>query len=97
MITLPAKVISLVTKHNFHASRVEYAIEIALLGSKFTIPVTESFVERLDNAVEPQESPAPRQREREYADYEDDVPQGFSMGVLEKSADDYTDEEIERL
>ena len=94
MIKLPATIISLVTKHNFQAERVDYAIEIGLLGSKFTVPVSEAFVERLDNAVEP-ESPrgAPVHRE----EFTEDIPSGYGLGVLEKSADEYTDEEIERL
>ena len=95
MIKLPVNIVSLVTKHNFQASRVDYAIEIVLLGSKFTVPVSEAFVERLDRAVEPDE-PRPRQAPAR-EEYEDDVPQGYGLGVIEKNAEDYTDEEIERL
>lgn len=97
MINLNAKVISLVTKHNFQASRIDYAIEVVLLGTKFTVPVSEAFVERLDNAVEPEEAtPPPRVSPRRQHGM-DDVPSGYSMGVLEKSPEDYTDEEIELL
>lgn len=95
MIKLPVNIVSLVTKHNFQASRVDYAIEIVLLGSKFTVPVSEAFVERLDRAVEPDE-PRPRQAPMR-EEYEEDVPQGYGLGVMEKNPEDYTDEEIERL
>ena len=94
MIKLPVTIISLVTKHNFQAERVDYAIEIGLLGSKFTVPVSEAFVERLDNAVDPEQ---PRSMPTHREEFAEDVPSGYGIGVLEKSADEYTDEEIERL
>ena len=94
MITLPAKVVSLISKHNFANSRLEYMIEIVILGKKFNIPVTEDFVNRLDQAVDPVEpEPQPRQEHIEFPS----TPEGYSLGDLERDPNDYSYEEIENL
>lgn len=97
MITLPCKITSLVTKHNFAAERVDYFLELVLLGKKFTIPVTEDFVARLDSSLEgPNEGPRHPARPQAPS-----IPEGFeidpSIGDIERDADSYTDEEIALL
>ena len=99
MITLPCKITSLVTKHNFSAERVDYYLELVLLGKKFTLPVSEDFVARLDSSLE---GPAEERPHRPHAQQSaPTLPEGFeidpSVGDLERDADTYTDEEIALL
>jgi len=92
MIEVPAKITSLVTRHNFQSGRVDYLLEVSFLGKRFDLPVEEEFVARLDsllgaeevNAIEPQ------------ATHEDEGG-GYSFGSIEKDPNDYSFEEIEQL
>ena len=100
-IRLPATLIGLTTRHNFHKGRVDYAIEIVILGKKFTVPVTEDSVARLDSTLD-EDAPVPnheehRPEQQNMFSEEDDVPAGYSLGSLERDPEDYTYEEIEKL
>lgn len=99
VIRLPATLIGLTTRHNFHKGRVDYAIEIVILGKKFTIPVTEDFVARLDATLDEDTSIPQRQSpvQQNMFDDEDDTPDGYSLGSLERDPEDYSYEEIEKL
>lgn len=101
VIRLPATLVGLTTRHNFHKGRVDYAIEIVILGKKFTIPVTEDFVARLDATLD-EDAPIPESRERRPEhqstfEEEESTPDGYSLGSLERDPEDYTYEEIEKL
>lgn len=112
MITLPVKISALNTRHNFNAGRVEYALEIILLGKKFSLSVNEEFVASLEHAMDPsaqiarpepeEEKPRrpvprlPRRRPRDEED-EEDLPHGYAVGGVERAAEDYTLEEMENL
>lgn len=101
VIRLPATLVGLTTRHNFHKGRVDYAIEVVILGKKFTIPVTEDFVARLDATLD-EDAPIPEQQDRraqaqQQFEEEEGTPDGYSLGSLERDPDDYSYEEIERL
>ena len=102
VIRLPATLVGLTTRHNFHKGRVDYAIEIVILGKKFTIPVTEDFVARLDATLD-EDAPIPERREhrppeqQSMFEEEEGTPDGYSLGSLERDPEDYTYEEIEKL
>ncbi|MGA1353390.1 MAG: hypothetical protein ACO32I_01195 [Candidatus Limnocylindrus sp.] len=112
MLTLPVKIAALNTRHNFHAGRVEYHLEILLLGKKFSLAVNEEFVASLEHAADPsaqiaQPDPEPRARrplpraraaQQQTHDIDDeDMPHGYSVGGVERAAEDYTLEEMENL
>jgi hypothetical protein len=102
VVKLPTTILGLVTRHNFHASRIEYAIDIVILGKKFTIPVTDDFVSRLDSVLEADSAPldntpAPQPTNQENLFEQDAIPPGYSLGSLERDPDDYSYEEIEKL
>ena len=102
VVKLPTTILGLVTRHNFHASRIEYMIDIVILGKKFTIPVTEDFVSRLDSVLEADSAPVENTPEQTTVDQssmfrEDAIPAGYSLGSLERDPEDYTYEEIEKL
>jgi len=96
VIKLPATLIGLTTRHNFHKGQVDFAIEVVLLGKKFTIPVTEDFVARLDATLD-EDAPLPQRQEQERPVDLDEIPDGYSLGSLERDAEDYSYEEIEKL
>lgn len=101
VIRLPATLVGLTTRHNFHKGHIDYAIEIVILGKKFTIPVTEDFVARLDATLD-EDAPIPERQERRPPEQqsmfeEEEAPDGYSLGSLERDPEDYTYEEIEKL
>lgn len=62
MLKLPCEVTSLSTKHNFVESRIEYIVEVNILGQVFRLDVDEEFVSRLDQAAsKPQQQPVQQQ------------------------------------
>ena len=85
MITVPVKISALVTKHNFAAARMEHLVEFVLLGKKFTVPVSEEFVARLDNML----------AGGEQGGQEEYVPEGYALGHIDPS--DISDEELAKL
>jgi len=102
VIRLPATLVGLTTRHNFHKGHVDYAVELVILGKKFTIPVTEDFVARLDATLD-EDAPIPEVPDRRASGYmptfndEEDTPDGYSLGSLERDPEDYSYEEIEKL
>lgn len=112
MITLPVKISALNTRHNFHAGRMEYTVEIMLLGKKFSLSVNEEFVASLEHAADPtsqiahtEEEPPRRslprrpvaRRQPDIEDEDEDMPHGYSVGGVERAAEDYSLEEMENL
>lgn len=101
-IRIPTTLVGLTTRHNFHKGRVDYAIEIVILGRKFTVPVTEDFVARLDAALDedvtvPDRQEHPVHEQRDMFEEDERMPDGYSLGSLERDPEDYSYEEIEKL
>jgi hypothetical protein len=106
MLKLPCTVLSLATKHNFQQQRVEYIVELSLLGQVISAEVNEEFVQRMDAAagaqatamqqqVPQQQLPMKRKvRQQKQAPRQEDYSIGY---VDEKPYEDYTDEEISQL
>ena len=93
MINVPAQIISLSTKHNFVKEAIEHEIEIAILGHKHHVVVSEEFVAHLDAALA-QTDVGPKERHS----YDND--EEFRLGSVherERDPGDYTDEEIRQL
>lgn len=91
MIPINAKIAGLTTKHSFQTGRVTYLLEVVILGRKFSLPVDEEFVARLDQTLEPEQvSEMPPSSASE-------VPQEYAFGSVERDPEDYSYEEISQL
>ena len=91
MIPVNAKITGLTTKHSFGSGRVSYALDVVILGKRFSLPVDEEFVARLDQMLEP--SPTDEQDDLSGAHASD---YGFGS-VEERDPSDYSVEEISQL
>ena len=88
MIGVNAKISGLTTRHSFQSGHVSYALDVVILGKKFSLPVDEEFVARLDQMLEP-----------ESVDHRNaDIPSEYAFGsVDDRDPNDYSVEEIEQL
>ena len=88
MIGVNAKISGLTTRHSFQSGHVSYALDVVILGKKFSLPVDEEFVARLDQMLEPEGV------EHRHAD----IPAEYAFGsVDDRDPNDYSVEEIEQL
>ena len=90
MITVNAKIAGLVTRHSFQSGNVSYALDVVILGKRFSLPVDEDFVARLDQMLDPAEHTEDPMRH--------EVPQEYAFGAVDdRDPNDYSVEEIEQL
>jgi hypothetical protein len=91
MIPVSAKITGLTTKHSFGSGRVAYALDVVILGKRFSLPVDEEFVARLDQMLEPTAS----------HDLEDETASEYVVGAVmnreDRDPNDYSVEEISQL
>ena len=99
-VKIPTTLVGLTTRHNFHKGRIEYSIDLVILGKKFNLAVPEDFVARLDAMLEndavpqqPRETEQPQVFEEEH----EEIPSGYSLGAIEREPEDYSYEEISKL
>lgn len=91
MIPVSAKITGLTTKHSFGSGRVSYALDVVILGKRFSLPVDEEFVARLDQMLEPAASHVTDDEQDAHA-----AEYGFGA-VEERDPNDYSVEEISQL
>lgn len=88
MIGVNAKIAGLTTRHSFQSGHVSYALDVVILGKKFSLPVDEEFVARLDQMLEPESV------EMSHTS----IPQEYAFGAVDnRDPNDYSVEEIEQL
>lgn len=98
-LKIPTTLVGLTTRHNFHKGRIEYSIDLVILGKKFNLAVPEDFVARLDTMLENDTVPhhTEETETRVFEEEQESVPSGYSLGAIERDPDDYSYEEISKL
>lgn len=99
-VKIPTTLVGLTTRHNFHKGRIEYSIDLVILGKKFNLPVPEDFVARLDAMLENDAVPnQPKEVEQHqvFEEEQEEIPSGYSLGAIERDPEDYSYEEISKL
>ena len=100
-VKIPTTLVGLTTRHNFHKGRIDYSIDLVILGKKFSVPVPEDFVARLDSMLESdvitQQPDHHQHSDHAFEDEQEPTPAGYSLGSWEREPEDYTYEEISNL